>query len=189
MKNIGGNMRRLRKLAFYSVFLALPLTNLAQVQNVYAAPVEGTHEIQVAAGYNRQIGSGSGTFNADVGYGYYLDKAWEVGVRQQFSYTLVKEDSDIWLATTAPFIDYHFNAWGRDQNVVPFIGAILGAVWNEDDFTGTVGPEAGLKVYLSNDTFISARYNYQWFFDEIDEVNKTLDSAHIVAVGLGFNWR
>lgn len=154
----------------------------------YALPREGTQELLVSGGLNRTIGTGTGNFNGDLSYGWFMDQAVEAGIRQQFSYTFADDASDVWRATTAPFLDYHFNTWGKDNNILPFVGGFAGAVWNDDDFTGTVGPEAGIKAYLNEDTFILLRYQYQWFFDELDEVNDTLDSVHVMNVGLGFNW-
>lgn len=77
---------------------------------------------------------------------------WEVGIRQGFFYTLSDEASDVWRATTTPFIDYHFRDGTNEQTIVPFVGGFVGAVWNESDFTGAIGPEAGLKAYMSDST-------------------------------------
>lgn len=168
--------------------LSMSLLILLSNQSASALPSSGSKEVLVAGGYNRDIGTGSGNANLDVSYGSYIDQALEVGLRQQFNYTIQKETSDVWRAVTAPFVNYHLTALGQNQSIVPFLGGQLGAVWNDDDITGTIGPEGGFKFYMDNSTFLLARYQYQWFFEKFGDVNETQNSAHVGVLGLGFNW-
>lgn len=154
-----------------------------------AVPRAESNEVQITGGYFRSIGTGGGNFNTDMGYGYFLTKDWEVGVRQGINYNLVENASDDWIATTSPFLEYHFMNEGQTTpTLLPFLGGFVGAVWNEDDFTGTVGPSGGVKYFFHDQTFLTARYRYEWFFDEINEVNDTIDSNHVVTFGLGYVW-
>lgn len=161
---------------------------------VQAQPLANDNEIQVTGGYFRPIGTGDGTFNAQISYGYFPGTAaWEVGIRQAITVNQIDEAPDTWVATTTPFVDYHFlgdKLFGLDwrQDLVPFIGGFIGAVWNDDDFTGTVGPSAGMKFFFNSQTFLSARYNYEWFFDELDQFNDTLDANHVLTISLGYLW-
>ena len=155
-----------------------------------AAPKEGDKELQLAGGFFREIGSGASNLNVDGSLGYFFTPQWEAGVRQTFNYDEVSGASDEWYATTVPFLDFHLASWGNpDQPVVPFVGAFAGAVYNDDDITGTLGPDAGVKLYVSDSTFVAAKYRYEWFFEDFDEVDDTLNSHHVVSLGLGYNWQ
>jgi hypothetical protein len=151
-----------------------------------AEPAQGDKEIQGAASFLRPIGSGSGAFNADARYGYFVSPEWQLGLRQ--SYTLVHNDdsADVWNAVTAPYAIYHFN--NGTSPMVPYLGAFVGAVWNDEDFTGTVGPQGGVKYYFASDTFLNAEYRYEWFFDEIGDADEIQDANHAVVLGIGYNW-
>ena len=167
--------------------LFLSFMCLAIAVPAFAMPQGGTNEIEVNAGYFRALGTGGGTFNGDVMYGIYLDDpAWEIGLRQAFNYVQRRRASNFWTATTAPFVNYHIR--GVMDGVVPFVGGQLGAVWNDDDFTGTVGPDAGLKFYMSDSTYMVTRYRYEWFFDKFETIDETAGANHVVTVGLGYNW-
>ena len=154
----------------------------------HAQPYEGSQEVQGGGSFFHAIGSGAGTFNADVAYGYFPTPLVEVGLRQGYNLSQNDGPGDVWNATTTPFIDFHFtDLWDRNY-LVPFAGGFVGLVWNDQDLTGTVGPEAGLKAYLSTDSFISARYRYEWFFDELESVQTTQDANHVVGIALGYTW-
>lgn len=97
----------------------------------------------------------------------------------------------MWNAVTSPLLNYHFvgdSPLAVNKNVVPYLGGFVGAVWNDEDFTGTVGPQAGVKLYVTPSTFVAANYRYEWFFDEVGDANDTQDANHVVTVGLGYNW-
>lgn len=172
----------------WNITLYCTLFFLFYLSNAVALPTEGTKEATLTGGFNRDIGSGTGNLNINGELGYYIDPMIEVGIRQGFFYTLQEDASDIWRASTAPFFDYHFRDCSESQIIVPFAGLFVGAVWNESDFTGYTGPDLGIKAYVNKSTFFTARYNYEWFFDELDENQNDINSAHIITVGLGYNW-
>ena len=174
---------QIRVMVVLSVILAL-----CAVSNLYAQPQQGQQELILTAGLDRQIGSGVGNFNGDITYGHFIDDSFQLGVRQGMSYTFSDDTQDFWRATTVPFVDYHCEGFGRDNQVVPVLGGFVGAVWNDEDFTGTVGPQAGLKIYVDDSAFFLTRYRYEWFFEDLDDVNETIDSAHVVTAGFGYTW-
>ncbi len=153
-----------------------------------AAQEEGRREVEFAGGFSHAAGSDVGTVNADVSLGYYLAPRLDVGVRQTLSYSFVDNGDDTWTASTIPFIEYSFET--SNEKFRPFIGAFAGAAYNADDVTGTAGPSAGFKYYLSDDTAVVARYRYEWYFNELsfNDVTDTADGNHIVTVGLSYNW-
>ena len=151
----------------------------------YCSPVGGDSEVEVSAGFFHAQGTRTGAFNADVSYGYYLTPGWELGLRQALNYQFVDRGRDSWIATTTPFLGYNFN-FGR---VVPFLALSGGVVWNDRDITGTLGPNAGLKIFLSDQTYLGVRYRYEWFFHSIRGVGNNVDHGnHVATIGLGYVW-
>jgi hypothetical protein len=102
-------------------------------------------------------GSDTGTISGDVGYGYYVAPRLSLGIRQSLTYNFIDDASDTWPASTIPFIEYSFGS----GDVRPFLGAFVGAVYNEDEATGTAGPSAGLRWYLNDSTALIGRYRYE----------------------------
>ncbi len=59
----------------------------------------------------------------------------------------------------------------------------------DDEATGTIGPQVGFKSFITDSTYIMAKYRYEWFFEElsINEVEDTSsDGNHVVTFGVGF---
>jgi|GEM_PF-985385 len=162
--------------------------------NASAQPKSNDNEILLSASLFRPINSGSGSFNADLVYSYHFaDPSWEVGLRQSFVYSFSNTESDVWNAVTAPIVRYNiltdtFLGIPRRDEFVPFIGGLLGAVWNDRTVTGTTGPEAGLRWYARESTFLLLSYRYEWFFESLDNSDNSQSANHVVALGIGFNW-
>jgi hypothetical protein len=169
-------------LAFLVFLCGLPGRSAAQPQG-------GDNELQLTGSFFRSTGSGEGALNADVVYSYFLEwPNWEIGLRQSIVYNYNSEEEDTWNAVTAPFFNYNFLGISHRHELVPYIGALLGAVYNDDDITGTTGPQAGVKWYVSDSTFLVANYRYEWFFNELSNANDSQDANHVVAFGIGYNW-
>ena len=152
----------------------------------HAAPLAGSNEVQVSAGFFHAQDSDSGNFNADVSYGYYLTPGWEIGFRQALNYEFLAHARDFWTATTTPFILYNFHV---SDILIPYLGVHGGVVWNDRDATGTFGPNAGLKLFFTKQTFLNIGYRYEWFFKSIRsaEDNRT-HGNHVANIGIGFDW-
>ena len=122
----------------------------------------------------------------DLGYGYFLTEGWELGIIQTLGYSFIDDGDDIWIASTIPYINYNFRS---SEPFQPFIGAFIGATYNEDDATGTMGPQLGFKSFINDSTYIVLKYRYEWFFEELDyddvEDNSS-DGNHVVTLGVGF---
>jgi len=168
------------------VALGLLLAILFFAGHTYAAPVAGDHEIQISAGAFHSQGSDTGNFNADISYGYYLSPGWELGFRQAVNYNFIDNARDFWTATTTPFIHYNFRI---TDILVPYLGIFGGAVWNDRDATGTIGPSTGLKLFVADQTFINLGYRYEWFFDSFrTAVNQRSNGNHVANIGIGLVW-
>lgn len=150
-----------------------------------AAPVGGDSEVQVSGGAFHRQGSDSGAFNADLSYGYYLSPGWELGLRQGVNYNFIDNGRDFWTATTTPFIHYNLQL-GR---FVPYVGGSIGAVYNDRDFSGVIGPNAGLKLFFDDQTFLNLGYRYEYFFSRFKDIdNNSNHGNHIGNIGIGFVW-
>ena len=159
---------------------------LLAVNPVSALPLAGDSEIQISGGASHSQGGDTGNFNADLNYGYYLSPGWELGFRQALNYNFINHAPDAWQATTTPFLHYNF----RVTNVlVPYLGISGGVVWNDRDVTGTMGPAAGLKLFVSDQTFVNIGYRYEWFFNSFEAArDNRIHGNHVANIGLGFVW-
>lgn len=154
--------------------------------SVSAAPGEGASELQVAAGVNHRQGSDLTDINADLSYGYYLTPGWQLGLRQALDYHYDDDRRDFWLATTTPFINYHFRL---TDIIVPYLGGFIGVAWNDRDTTGTVGPQGGIKFFVHDNAFLNLGYRYEIFFDRIRTIdNNSSRGNHVANIGVGFAW-
>lgn len=153
---------------------------------VNAAPTDGASELQVSAGFFHAQGSDNGSLNVDLSYGYYLTPGWQLGLRQAINSTFIDDGHDFWLASTAPFINYHFRL---TDIIVPYLGGFIGLVWNDRDATGTIGPQAGVKFFVHDRTFLNLGYRYEFFFNRIEAIDdNTSRGNHVFNLGIGFNW-
>lgn len=165
-----------------------PVTPMAPARGV-DPQAAGTKELELSGGFSHTQGTDVGTVNADVGFGYYIAPRLDLGIRQTLSYNFIDDGDDTWTASTIPFIEYSFLT--SNPSFRPFLGAFAGAVYNEDDVTGTVGPSAGIRYYLNDSTAIITRYRYEWFFDDLsfEDTTDTSDGNHVVTIGFSYSWR
>lgn len=133
---------------------------------------------------DKDFDNGSGGVNIELGY--YLTEDFEAGVRQTLGVAAVEDGDDTWNASTAAFVGYHFDLGA----VRPFIGASLGYLYGEDvDETFVAGPEAGLKWYVKDETFIYGRVSYDFFFEDSDDADDQFDDGRFnYVLGIGFNF-
>jgi hypothetical protein len=151
-----------------------------------AAPLRGAHEAQISGGFFHAEDSDDGSLNADLSYGYYLTPGWQLGVRQALNYNFIDDRRDFWIATTSPFLNYHFRL---TDIIVPYVGGFLGLVWNDRDATGTLGPQVGVKFFVHDTAFLNLGYRYEWFFDRIRAVdNNASEGNHVFNIGIGLTW-
>ena len=131
----------------------------------------------------------SNSFNANAQVGYYFTEQWQLNVRQTLGFSDTEGGGSSWVGATRLGVDYHFD-FGQDQRWVPFVGAELGYLYGDDvDDTFAAGPEAGLKVYVNDTTFIYGSVLYEFLFDSGDDVDSQLDDGQFVyALGVGFRW-
>ena len=150
----------------------------------------GTWELTLtgSGASNEDADSGSAGLGASLGY-YPIDNL-ELLFRQTVSYS----DTDSAIgggtsvnATSAVAVDWHFDL----DRWRPFIGASVGYFYGDSDVDETFfgGPEAGLKYFVKDDTFLYGLASYQFFFDDVDDVDSAFDDGSwVYQVGIGFTW-
>ena len=169
----------------------LAISSLVAIAPSQAAQVAGDNEVQLSGGFFHASGSDTGTMTADVSYGKFLTDRWELGLRQTLGYSFIDDADNQWNASTIPFVNYHFRGLSPDDRFQPFLGAFIGAAYNENDTTFTTGPNLGFKYFLDDQTFIVTRYRYEWFANDLDigELrDNSSDGNHVITVGFGYVW-
>jgi len=170
---------------FFSAVLAL-LALLWMTPPAKSAPVGGDNEAEVAAGFFHAQNTDDGTFNVDLQWGRYLTPGWELGIRQALNYSWIDGGRDAWVATTTPFVLYNFHV---NDRFIPFLGIAGGAAWNDNDITGTLGPTGGVKIFLSDQTYLGIRYRYEWYMSSFNRIDNNADHGnHVATIGIGFVW-
>ena len=164
---------------------AVGLVGLGSSVAQAAAPTadEARWELTLGGSGGNDKDFNDGNVNIDVSVGYYFTDQLELSVRQNIGY------NDDWSAATRLALDYHFS-FGQDQPVVPFVGIELGYLYGDDTGdTWAAGPEAGLKFYVNDTTFIFGQVAYQFFFEDSDDADDAFeDGSFVYSLGIGFRF-
>jgi hypothetical protein len=146
---------------------------------------QGDQEITLSGTGTNNNDFDAGNFGVSGSYGYYVTDAFLVALRQSLNWSGAQDAEDAWAGSTRIAADFHFNTSGRFR---PFIGANVGMIYGDNvNNTGIIGPEAGIKYFVNDTTFILLQTEYQWFFDSGDDVTDAFDDgAFQHTVGLGF---
>jgi len=174
----------MKKISFSALLVAAVLAFMPANKS-WGGPVDGDNDIEIAGGFFHAQGSDSGAFSADLKYGYFLTPGWELGLRQGLNYNFIDDRRDFWTATTTPFVHYNFN-FGR---FVPYLGGSIGVVYNDQKATGVAGPNAGLKLFFDEQTYLSLGYRYEFYFSRFRDINNNTNQGnHVGNIGIGFVW-
>ncbi len=161
----------------------------APLGTAWAVQKAGDSDLKLAGSFFHARGADTGILALDVGYGYYVSENLEFGIVQTLGYSFIDDADDEWAASTIPFVNYYFRGLSTNDTFQPFIGAFIGASYNEDDTTGTIGPLLGFKSFINDSTYVGVTYRYEWFFDEltVSDINNTRsDGNHVTTLGVGF---
>ena len=125
-----------------------------------------------------------GSFNTQVGVGYFVTEQVEVGLRQSLQFADFGESN--WAGSTRLYGDYHFDM-DRWQ---PFVGLSLSFAYGDAVAdTWAAGPEVGVKYFIKDETFIFAAIQYDIFFRDAANDRDNFDDGQILyAIGLGFTF-
>jgi hypothetical protein len=151
----------------------------------FYGPLKGDWELTLGGSASNDKDFENGGFSLDASIGYFLTDAIEVALRQGFNFSDFSGDSS-WNGSTRGAIDYHFNL----DRFRPFVGANFGGFYG-DGVTDTfaAGLEGGAKFYVKPKTFIFAMIEYQWLFNDGDDVDDNFDDGRFLySLGIGFNF-
>lgn len=174
--------------------LALALAPTAAFAQMSTANVD-TESYGPKAGDTEFTLSGSGysnkdfdnnTFGISGSLAKYLTDNVAIGLRQSVNWTDPQNGSDQWGGFTRGFADYVFDL----KKFRPYLGVSVGGIYG-DNFNDTfaAGPEAGLKYYADKNTFVFAQTEYQFTFDDVDNLSNDSERGlwqHTVGVGFNF---
>lgn len=146
----------------------------------------GTWELTLTGSGASSRDLDAGSFGVQASIGYFIIDQLEVQGRQTVGYSDSDTTGTNVTASSAVALDYHFDL----DRFQPFIGAAVGYAYGKDtNDTGFVGPEAGVKYFVKEDTFIYGLVQYQFFFDSGDDLTDNFDDgSFLYALGIGFTW-
>lgn len=176
----------MKRLMLATLVLALaPAIAFAQDARQYRGGAKaGDNEITLSGTGTNNNDFDAGAFGVSGSYGWFLTNALLVSLRQSINWAGAEDADDTWSASTRIAADYHFNTAGRFR---PFVGANIGYFYGDNvNNSGLIGPEAGLKYFVNDTTFVLAQVEYQWFFDDGDVGDAFDDGAFQYTLGLGF---
>jgi hypothetical protein len=152
-------------------------------------PEKGDWELIInGTGSNDQdFDAGAGAIEVQIGH--YFAEFFVAGVRQSVGLAGVDEGDDTnWdvLGSTVGYANFVLDL----DRFQPFGGVTFGYLYGEgveDSFIA--GPEAGLKFYALEDTFIFARAGYDFIFEDVDDADSSFDDGRFnYSIGIGFNF-
>ncbi len=169
--------RKIFTVALLALVLA-PCTAMAEFQM-------GDKEFTLSGNGSSDKDFDSSNFSVEAGLGYFFSKNLEGVVRQGVSFVDTPGDN-LWNGSTRLGLDYHFDL----QRFQPYLGAGIGYLYGDSvEETFIAGPEAGLKTFVNTTTFIIASIEYQFLFDDADQVDDQFDEGRFVyGLGLGFRF-
>ena len=126
------------------------------------------------------------TMAVDFGLGYFFSENLEGVLRQNVTLAEVPGDDEIWNGSTRIGFDFNFNL----EKLRPFVGATIGYLYGESTEESFIaGPEAGLKYFVNETTFIVGSLGYDFVFEDADEADDAFnDGRFVYNFGIGFRY-
>ena len=161
----------------------LILATTARAQSVD----RGSWELTLAGVGTSSKDFDSHALGASAGVGYFFFDAIELGLRQTVTY-VDNPDTFATNASTTLALDLHLPLGGRGR-IVPFIGANAGYYYG-DSFRDSFefGPEAGVKWFVNDSTFLFARVEYQMYGNGGIGPSEFEDKQWVYVVGIGLRF-
>lgn len=160
-------------------FLLAPCAAMAQFQM-------GDKELTLSGSGSSDNEFDTNIFSVEAGLGYFASDHLEVLLRQGIFFADVQDADNVWNGSTRLGLDYHFGS----QMWQPFLGASIGYLYGDSvQETFLAGPEVGVKAFANTTTFIQASIEYQFLFEDADEVDEQFDDGrYVYNLGIGFKW-
>lgn len=177
-----------------AIAFSIPTLSLAQAQTGQMDPVDddvygpdgGDWEFLLAASGANDSNFDSGAFSLGASLGLFLSDHFELGARHNMTFFDQDDADSNFAATTRGFLDFHLDL----DRLRPFIGVNAGGLYGDEvDEAFVIGPEAGLKFYALQKTFILGQMEYQFAFEDVDDADEAADDGQFVyTLGIGFNF-
>lgn len=172
-----------KALVLIATMSALPVGAVMAEQ---IGPRAGDNEFTLAGTGSNDKDFDNGSFGLSGSWGQYLTDTWSWSIRQGFNMSSVAGD-ETWNGSTRIGADYNFMPGERLR---PFIGANIGAIYGDNvNDTGIAGPEFGLKYYVKPQTFVFLQSEYQFQFEDANDIDSEFDDgswAHTVGFGINY---
>lgn len=169
--------RRARVRAVSCVVLAVALAAAAPVR----ARADGPPEVAVADRTALGLGAAAvfdpASPSFEVAAQHFVAPYAALGVRQEGGFTT--RGRGYHLATTA-FADVH-PLDDPKPLVSPFVGIAAGALYGGGDAAGTVGPEAGVALFVSDAVLLEARWQFRWASQRVGGLDR---DQHLAWLGV-----
>ena len=155
--------------------------------SAWAAPQSGDRTLTLAGSGTSDNNFDGNNFSVNGELGWFINDTMEAGIRQTVNASLNDDAEDFWSGATRGYLDWHF---GGSNPLQPFVGVSLGGFYGENiNDTFAAGPEVGMKYYVKDKTFIELTAEYQFFFEDTDEIDSSFDDgAFIYGLGIGYNF-
>lgn len=168
-----------------SIAIALLTTALPAVPAL-AAQEAGDRSFTISGTGASDKDFDTNSFGTTAELGWFMSNSLQLGVRQSVNVLALDDEDDSWSGATRGFVDWNFG----QGTVVPYVGANIGGIYGEEvKDTGAAGLETGLRFYVKDKTYIGLQVEYQFLFDDSDDIdNRFNDGAYFYTVGVGFNF-
>lgn len=167
--------------------IALIGASLLATAPAMAIDQEQKWELQLIGAGSNDVDFSGGGFTASGQVAYYFTDQFAAVVRQTASFTDTGSDNQ-WSAGTRLGAQYHFN-YESEQRWVPYVGANIGYLYGDINDTWIAGPEAGVKYFVNDTTFIGLSVAYDFLFDNASDADSSFDDGQFVyGLGIGFQW-
>lgn len=160
--------------------LALPVATFAQ------GFTQGDKVLSLGGSGVSDDDFGENNFTVEGSFDYFFTDNISGAIRQGVSFIDTAGSDNDWSLSTRVALDYNFDM-GR---LWPFIGGNFGYLYGDFiDDTFVAGPEAGVRYFVNETTFILGSVEYAFFFDEADEADSAFDDGRFVyTLAMGFRW-
>jgi hypothetical protein len=169
-----------------ATFCCALLTTIASTALAQSAD-RGMWELTLAGTGQADKNFDNAAIGVNAGVGYFLLDNFQLSLRQLIAY-VKNEDGNAFNAATSLALDYHFPLGDRKQ-WQPFIG-INGGYYYGDTFNNTFeyAPEAGVKYFANETTFIYFRGDYEIFAKDVTGNSNSADRQWTFTLGIGFRF-
>ncbi|MDA3897508.1 MAG: hypothetical protein PF482_15335 [Desulfobacteraceae bacterium] len=173
----------MKKLMFTLIVVSISILLVTPTAMAYQ---QGDYELTLGGNGSSDESLDGTVLNFEAGLGYFLTRNFEAIWRQGISYVDIAHGDDKWNASTRLSLDFNFGA----GSLYPYLGANIGYLYGdtvEEQFIA--GPEGGVKYFVNDTTFITAGIEYQFLFEDTDEVDDNYnDGRFVYLLGIGFKF-